>query len=154
MDLSRKKVFLRNGDRDAMSALSFLPSFLSRSLPLFFVCWTQAHSLKVFQMISNITVKLSRRWSSSIRVRSAAHFSSCFSYWVVCRRGENFSHGVGSFKENGETTDAIPISKANHIYVCNDTYTFFRLWFDFTMAIINFRFFENGWFITDWISNK
>lgn len=74
-----------------MSALSFLPSFLSRSLLIFFVCWTQAHSLKVFQMISNITVKLSRRWSSSIRVRSATHFSSCFSCRIVRRRGENFS---------------------------------------------------------------
>lgn len=37
---------------------------------LSFARWTRAHPLKVSQMISNITVKLSRRRGSSIRVRS------------------------------------------------------------------------------------
>jgi len=54
------------------------PPLSLSSSPLLFACWTQARPLRVSQMISNITVKLRRRCSGSIRVRFAARSSSCF----------------------------------------------------------------------------
>lgn len=105
-------------------SLSFSLFSFSFSRFLFSAGWTQAHPLKVSQMISNITMKLSRRWNSSIRVRSATHFSSCFSYRVVSERRKLLArrYSVLQGKWGNGAADTIPISESNH--VCMQRYKY------------------------------
>ena len=124
-----------NGDRDAMSLL-FFPSFLS------FACWTRARPLKLSQMISDITVKLSRRCGSSIRVRSVARFSSCNSCRIVSERRKLLTwcylRAVSRKAKMKMAGSNIGITCA-----CDDAELWFHfgLWFDFT-SIINFWLFR------------
>lgn len=129
---------------------TLLPSFLSFSprpslfrfslpfpllLVLFFARWTQAHPLKVSQMISNITVKLSRRLEQFHPCPFChTHFSSCFSCRVVSESRKLPSRTVRypacNLRENGKTADAVPISESDH--VCMQWYTYVSaLWFNF-----------------------
>lgn len=71
------------------------PSPTSPSVALLRPLDTQVHPLKVSQMISNITVKLSRRLEQFHSCPSChAHFSSCFSCRAVSERAGNFSPAV------------------------------------------------------------
>lgn len=122
-----------NRDRDAMSVL-FFPSFLS------FACWTRVRPLKLSQMISDITVKLSRRCGSSIRVRSVARFSSCNSCRIVSERRKLLTRcylrAVSRKAKMKMASSNIRITCA-----CDNAEPWFHLGFDFTLSIMNFWLF-------------